>query len=97
MATITKKAICHKIGQTHKVQAFITQNLVQAFLDEITLELAKGNRVEFRNFGVFQKGFRPARKGLNPRTLEKVNVPAKYAVKFKMSRKMALKLNQTVV
>ncbi|MBA7640929.1 Integration host factor subunit beta [subsurface metagenome] len=66
---------------------------VQNFLDDIIFELAKGNRLEFRDFGVFETSTRAARVARNPKTLEQVHVPAKRAVKFKMGRLMKEKLN----
>ena len=57
-------------------------------LDEIVAELVEGNRLEFRDFGVFETKIRAARDARNPRTLEQVHIPAKRAVKFKMGRIM---------
>jgi integration host factor subunit beta len=62
------------------------------FLDEIIEELGQGNRLEFREFGVFEIKERAARKAQNPRTLEKVHVPAKRVVKFKVGRLMKEKV-----
>jgi integration host factor subunit beta len=95
MTTITKKELCDKIAEAHRVRSVTTRKVVQAFIDEIISELAKGNRLEFRDFGVFEPHSRPARQGQNPKTLEKVDVPAKRSVKFKMSRKMKQHLNGT--
>ena len=93
MATTTKKEMVDKIAETHKFRSVITQKVVQAFLDEIMTELAKGNRLEFRDFGVFEMKTREAHEAQNPKTLEKVHVPAKRHVKFKMGRVMKQKLN----
>jgi integration host factor subunit beta len=68
------------------------KDLVQMFLDEIIEELAKGHRLEFREFGVFEVRDRAARRAQNPRTLEKVAVPAKRVVKFKVGRTMRAKV-----
>jgi len=48
----------------------------------------KNNRLEFRDFGVFETRTRAARTAQNPKTLERVEVPAKRTVKFKMGRLM---------
>ena len=93
MANITKKELVDRIAQTHQTHARTTKIIVQAFLDEIVNELAKDNRLEFRGFGVFETKARAAREGQNPKTLEKVHVPAKRSVKFKMGRLMKQKLN----
>jgi integration host factor subunit beta len=61
-------------------------------LDEIVNELGHGNRLEFRDFGVFESKLRKARKAQNPKTLEPVAVPEKRTVKFKVGRLMKQKL-----
>ena len=58
------------------------------FLDEIVKELSEDNRLEFRDFGVFETRTRVSRVAQNPKTLERVEVPAKRTVKFKMGRVM---------
>ena len=59
---------------------------------EIIAELGKGNRLEFRDFGVFETKIRKARKAQNPKTLAPVAVPEKRTVKFKVGRLMRHKL-----
>ena len=93
MANITKQELVGRIAQIHQIQSQTTRKVVQAFLDEIVNELARGNRLEFREFGVFETRTREAKEGHNPKTLEKVHVPAKRSVKFKMGRLMKQKLN----
>jgi integration host factor subunit beta len=66
----------------------MVKNIIQDFLNAIISELAAGNRLEFREFGVFETRERAARLAQNPRTLEKVPVPAKRIVKFKVGRLM---------
>ncbi|NLX14355.1 MAG: integration host factor subunit beta, partial [Phycisphaerales bacterium] len=51
-----------------------------------------GNRLEFRDFGVFESKVRAARTAQNPKTLERVSVPSKRTVKFKVGRLMKQKL-----
>jgi integration host factor subunit beta len=93
MENITKKDLVDRVAQIHQTRSVMTKKVIQAFLDEVINELAKGNRLEFRDFGVFAIKTRTAREGQNPKTLEKVHVPAKRAVKFKMGRLMKQKLN----
>jgi nucleoid DNA-binding protein len=53
-------------------------------LDQISEALAKGGKVEWRNFGVFDVVIRKARVGRNPRDPDKdVPIPAHASVKFK--------------
>ena len=88
MATITKKELIGRIAEQTQAKRVLVKNIVQAFLDEITNELCKDNRLEFRDFGVFETRTRAARTAQNPKTLERVEVPAKRTVKFKMGRLM---------
>ena len=93
MPTITKKELVDKIADKRGVAQSIVKTIVQQFLDEINSELAKNNRLEFRDFGVFEVKERAARMAQNPKTMEPVEVPAKRTVKFKMGRLMKQKLN----
>ena len=86
--TVTKKELVGRIADRTGQTKVITKDIIQMFLDEIITELGKGNRLEFREFGVFEIKERAARKAQNPRTLEKVEVPKKKVVKFKVGRMM---------
>ncbi|MFT7617437.1 MAG: integration host factor subunit beta [Planctomycetota bacterium] len=88
MATITKKELVNRISAKTGQTKVVTKQVIQMFLDEIIDELGQGNRLEFREFGVFEIKERAARKAQNPRTLQKVEVPAKRVVKFKVGRMM---------
>lgn len=88
MATVTKKELIDQIAERTQARRVLVKRIVQAFLDEITAQLCKNNRLEFRDFGVFETRTRAARIAQNPKTLERVEVPAKRAVKFKMGRLM---------
>jgi integration host factor subunit beta len=86
--TTTKKELVNRISDATGHAKVVVKDVIQAFLDEIIRELAAGNRLEFREFGVFEVKERRARRAQNPRTLEKVEVPAKRVVKFKVGRMM---------
>lgn len=86
--TITKKELVNRIADQTGQTKVVVKDILQRFLDEIIEELASGNRLEFREFGVFEVRERAARRAQNPRTLEKVNVPGKRVVKFKVGRLM---------
>ena len=88
MVTITKKDLIDRISEATGQTRVVSKAIVQQMLDEITRELAKGNRIEFRDFGVFEVKERQARVAQNPRTLERVEVPAKRTIKFKPGRLM---------
>ena len=96
MATIAKKDFVDRIAEMTQCKRVVVKTVVQQFLDEIVSDLAKGNRLEFRDFGVFEVRERAARLAQNPKTLEPVEVPAKRKVKFKMGRIMREGMNGKV-
>lgn len=91
--TITKKELVNRIADKTGVTKVVAKDIIQSFLDAIIQELADGNRLEFREFGVFETRERKARLAQNPRTLEKVPVPSKRIVKFKVGRLMRQKVS----
>ena len=96
MATVTKKELIDRIAESTQAKRVVVKSVVQSFLDEIMKELEQDNRLEFRDFGVFETKKRAARVAQNPKTLERVEVPAKRAVKFKMGRLMKKQLSPLV-
>src|SRR4051794_11647673 len=92
MATITKKELIDRIADSSGGRRVQVKKVVQQFLDEIVGELGRGNRLEFRDFGVFETKLRKAHKAQNPKTLEPVAVPEKRTVKFKVGRLMKQRL-----
>ena len=88
MQTVTKRELVQRIAEKTGVQQISAKEVIQSFLDEIITELAKGNRLEFRDFGVFEPKNKAQRVARNPRTGAKVSVPEKTTVKFKVGRLM---------
>ena len=88
MATTTKKEIIDQIAGQTKVHRDVVRDVVVKFLDVVIDEIAAGNRLEFREFGVFEVRVRAARLAQNPKTLTPVKVPEKRTVKFKAGRRM---------
>jgi len=94
MHTVTKKELVDRIAEQTKTKRVVVKRVVQEFLNEIINELGQGNRLEFRDFGVFETKERAARVAQNPKTLQRVHVPPKRAVKFKVGRLMKQKLQE---
>lgn len=61
---------------------------VKVILDALSTTLSKGGRVEIRGFGSFGLNHRPPRLGRNPKTGDKVKVPAKYVPHFKSGKEL---------
>ena len=92
MHTVTKKELVDRIADRTETKRVVVKKIVQSFLDETIEELSQGNRLEFRDFGVFESKQRKARIAQNPKTLQKVQVPPKRTVKFKVGRIMKQRL-----
>ncbi len=88
MATITKKDLIDQVSHHTGQKRVVVKETVQALLDQVIRELGAGNRLEIRDFGVFETKDRAPRVAQNPKTLERVVVPAKRTVKFKVGRMM---------
>ncbi len=88
MKTVTKKDLVDRIANETGQKRVAVKKTVQSFLDAIVAELSQGNRLEFRDFGVFEIRVRAARKAHNPRTKESVYVGPQRTVKFKVGRLM---------
>src|SRR6202040_1668198 len=69
------------------------ERIVSTVLDEISMALASGDRVELRGFGAFSVKVRPARLGRNPRTGEAVSVGEKRVPFFRTGKELRERLN----
>ena len=89
MATITKKKLVQVISQSKGVHPNEVRNVIQAFLDVMTNYLAAGDRLEFRDFGVFEIVERKQKIGRNPKNASvPIVIPARQAVKFTPGKRM---------
>ncbi len=89
MATITKKKLIQVISQDKGIHPNDVRNVMQAFLDVMTDYLAKGDRLEFRDFGVFEIVRRKQKIGRNPKNASiPIVIPARQAVKFTPGKRM---------
>ncbi len=88
MPNVTKKDLIDGVVESTKEKRVAVKTIVQEFLNLIVEELGNGHRIELRDFGVFEVKRRAPRVAQNPKTLAKVEVPAKSSVKFKAGRLM---------
>lgn len=81
-------AIAQKAGLT-KVDA---KNALDATIEAIGEVLANNDKIALVGFGTFATVEKAARQGINPRTKEKVEIPARKVVKFKAGAELAAKV-----
>ena len=85
---MTKNDMVIEIAKKTNVEQQKVKQIVQLTLDSIVDILATEQRIELRNFGVFEVRTRKARKARNPRTGAEVMVPSKQVVTFKAGKVM---------
>jgi integration host factor subunit beta len=61
---------------------------VKVILESMASSLTSGDRIEIRGFGSFALNYRPPRMGRNPKSGDKVQVPAKYVPHFKAGKEL---------
>ncbi len=99
--TMTKRDLVVRVARQSNMKQSDVMDIIQLTLDTITEELAAGNNIEFRNFGVFEVLTRKARVGRNPNSpKQEVKIPERAVVKFKPGkemRKLVVKLSPKAV
>lgn len=89
ITTTTKKKLIQSISQEKGIHPSDVRHVIQAFLDKMTERLREGDRLEFRDFGVFEVVERKQKIGRNPKKAdEPIVIPARNAVKFTPGKKM---------
>lgn len=83
------KIIAQKLGVTQKESA----DFLNAFIETIEENLAKGDKVQLVGFGTFLTRKRESREGRKPATGEKITIPASIAPAFKPGKRLKEKLN----
>ena len=69
---------------------------VKMILDAMSDALVRGDRIEIRGFGSFALNYRPPRVGRNPKSGEKVSVPAKWVPHFKAGKELSERVDQSI-
>lgn len=91
---LTKKEMVRRIAGEFDLGQVLTKRIVQHTLDMILEIVAEEQRLELRNFGIFEVKGRAARKARNPRTNEEVLVPAKSVLCFQPGKNVAAKFSR---
>ncbi len=87
--TVTKRDLVKSISDETGLAQQQVLDVVQKTLDHIAASLARHDKVELRNFGVFEVKIRKARVGRNPNVPEKdVPIPERAVVRFKAGKEM---------
>jgi integration host factor subunit beta len=91
---MTKADLISIVADRLKITQVQASIIVEAALKSIVTALQGGEEVEIRGFGSFRFRNRAPRKGRNPKTGEKVDVPSKRIPYFKMGKELKALLNE---
>lgn len=86
---MNKSELISAIADKSGLSKVDSKKALDATLDAIAEEVKAGGKVVLVGFGTFSVSERSARKGINPRTKETINIPAKKAVKFKAGSELS--------
>jgi len=93
--TVTKKQLIQTISQDKGIHPNDVRHVIQAFLDKMTECLSQGERLEFRDFGVFEVVRRKQKIGRNPKNAQiPIIIPPRSAVKFTPGKKMKFSIER---
>jgi len=87
-ATLTKADLIEEVLNITELPRKESETIVETIFDNIIQALQKGEKIEIRGFGSFRTRERRGRVGRNPKTGEKVEVPAKKIPFFKPSKEL---------
>lgn len=92
--TINKTDLISGVAEKAQVSKKVATDAVNALFDTIKETLANGDSVQVIGFGSFEVRERPAREGINPRTMEKVAIPASKNPVFKAGKQLKTEVNK---
>src|SRR5438046_9073932 len=84
--TLTKADLIEEVLRVTELPRKESESIVETIFDSIIESLQKGDKIEIRGFGSFRTRQRRGRTGRNPKTGEKVDVPATKIPFFKPSK-----------
>jgi integration host factor subunit beta len=86
--TLTKADLIEEVLKVTELPRKESETIVETIFDSIIEAIQKGEKIEIRGFGSFRTRQRRGRVGRNPKTGEKVEVPAKRIPFFKPSKEL---------
>lgn len=94
---MTKSDLIERLAERNpRLSTRDADEAVKTVLDAMSDGLAQGHRIEIRGFGSFSLSYRPPRVGRNPKSGERVDVPAKHVPHFKAGKEMRERVDQNL-
>ncbi|MGA9511642.1 MAG: HU family DNA-binding protein [Candidatus Sulfotelmatobacter sp.] len=93
---MTKADLIDEVSRLAELTRKDSEVIVETIFDSVVRSLRAGDKIEIRGFGSFRTRQRKARMGRNPKTGEKVEVPAKKIPFFKPSKELKDLVNEGI-
>ncbi|CDE42318.1 histone family protein DNA-binding protein [Clostridium sp. CAG:411] len=91
---MNKAELVAAIAEKTELSKKDSEKALKAFIDVVTEELTKGEKIQLVGFGTFEVAERAAREGRNPQTGATMNIPASKAPKFKAGKALKDTINK---
>ena len=89
---MTKAELAAKIAGTAGITKSQAEKAVDGIVSAVSDALVSGEKITLTGFGTFSIGERKQRQGTNPKTGEKIVIPASKGVKFKAGKTLSEKI-----
>ena len=91
--SVTKAELADALFERLGLNKREAKDMVDCFFEEVREALERGEDVKLSGFGMFNLRTKSPRPGRNPKTGEKIHVPAKQVVSFDAGKVMARQIN----
>jgi integration host factor subunit beta len=95
--TMTKADLIDEVSRLAELTRKDSEVIVETIFDSVVRSLRAGDKIEIRGFGSFRTRQRKPRMGRNPKTGERVEVPAKKIPFFKPSKELKDLVNEGII
>jgi integration host factor subunit beta len=93
---MTKSQLIERVAsRTRHISKRDIEIVVDTLFGSMAEALVRGERIEIRGFGSFRVRVREAHEGLNPKTRERVQIPARRKALFRVARKLHERINHS--
>lgn len=93
MKTITRADVAETIYEEIGLSRKDSNDILDMIIDEVIVELSKGNDVKLSSFGTFSLRDKKARSGRNPKTGVEALISSRRVISFKPSQTMRKTIN----
>lgn len=90
---MNKADLINKVAEKSGLTKTKTAEVIDALVETMQSALAEGDKITLVGFGSFNVSKREAREGRNPKSNEKIHIPAKTVVRFKSGKELTESLN----